>query len=118
MSLQISHTPGPWEAVWDHPDVDTICHVRPVGRDVSWREIATLYTTPRGSEKEANARLMAAAPDLLAALKAVISSSRECGDFESDVLAFNEARAAIAKAELPTVAPGAAVESDFMKGCA
>lgn len=70
------HTPGPWlygpfGAIWPASDVEF--------RDGKWREKCAeprIITTPAQGfpEAEANGRLMAAAPDLLDAL-------RECGDY-------------------------------------
>lgn len=74
----MSHTPGPW-------DTNT--------RQVEWRELyARLITGPDGRvlgaaadfnntlrdpEADANARLMAAAPDLLAALEAALEQTED-----------------------------------------
>jgi hypothetical protein len=61
------HTPGPWEArtflVRGGVRMsDTICHVGS----------STSLPPNRSHETEANARLIAAAPDMLAALKAMV----------------------------------------------
>jgi len=52
---------------------------------------------PRGRMDEADARLIAAAPDLLAALKLLVAFGE--GSFAQAVGAWEQARAAIAKAE-------------------
>ena len=60
------HTPGPWA-------VDRYCRdITPVGRYLRIAEIPghRENDTPDSQEREANARLIAAAPDLLAALQA------------------------------------------------
>ena len=60
------HTPGPWA-------VDRYCRdITPVGRYLRIAEIPghRENDTPDSQEREANARLIAAAPDLLAALEA------------------------------------------------
>lgn len=69
------HTPGPLEVVHDHPQ-NACCSV--VLRDRPLTEVATLYSSPSSAkepvggvwpndpEREANARLFAAAPALLA----------------------------------------------------
>lgn len=114
------HTPGPWEVdetkalgaygVWTgyvtHPGFDgdgyptMICDVRPMGKDVS-RE-----------ERDANARLIAASPDLLSSLRNIrevlsyVMAKAPGYDWNADVLrltlltgkAFAEAEAAIARA--------------------
>ena len=70
--MNAKHTPGPWEArgYWSNPNTDTlvwdkeaaICHVFPRS------EMGTLNEETR----TANARLIAAAPDLLASLEGLI----------------------------------------------
>jgi hypothetical protein len=78
------HTPGPWEFF------DTLC----IGVMSAQSDVAHCsgYDGNRSRDEElANARLIAAAPDLLAALEALLSYDDmvECADM---------ARAAIAKA--------------------
>lgn len=87
-----SHTPGPWEAFKG-------------GYAVGSQQgtcVATLPSSskhhPEDSEREANARLISAAPDLLSALT-ILLKMIEDGDFTT--LELNEARAAIAKATKP-----------------
>ena len=79
------HTPGPW--VLESPESG--------GRVLAQDERATIIHTPTGSPFNelviADARLIAAAPDLLEALQAMLSIG------QPDGLAEN-ARAAIAKA--------------------
>ncbi len=101
------HTPGPWEAS-THPANDPeYCHVWAKGRS---SDIALVVRADNESmigvgSAEANARLMAAAPDMLAALRALThqaakeidQSSTHDGLNNCDLLA--QARAAIAKAE-------------------
>ncbi|EHJ49557.1 hypothetical protein DFW101_3561 [Solidesulfovibrio carbinoliphilus subsp. oakridgensis] len=66
-------TKGPWSVA--KFDGNTVVQAEPVlahgfpGK-VSWN-IAIVMGTPGGRDKQANARMMAAAPDLLAALEAV-----------------------------------------------
>lgn len=61
------HTPGPWKADRLHPEfVSADVAVRYVDAP-SREEVCTLYGA-RGTEGEANARLIAAAPELLAVL--------------------------------------------------
>jgi hypothetical protein len=82
----MSHTPGPWhlevepDALHVYSPVEEVVHFTDAGWDESTR--ATF---------EANARLIAAAPDLLAALEEIA----EWGEWESAPIA----RAAIAKAK-------------------
>ena len=82
------HTPGPWEASrW------RVCH------DITGRagvicDTAT-NTTTRTPENEANARLIAAAPDLLRELTRLVDV---LAPFETDGMRLESARAVIAKA--------------------
>ena len=93
---QVQHTLGPWahgfdslNATWNVMDAD-----------------ARMYTTvkPRGNrapaEVEANARLIASAPDLLAALEAVVETgpSDTLGIDQAYTAAWDNAYAAIRRA--------------------
>lgn len=65
------HTPGPWEAIgWD---------VRTKRTDTDRRGfvIATTEISPFADERHADARLIAAAPDLLEALKTTLGNLRD-----------------------------------------
>ena len=94
------HTPGPWEVL----RVDNILAIMPDpirGKPDSFLGIATVqeHDEERSAGRiEANARLIAAAPELLEALKAITKVN-----MESAVLIYQRmeeiARAAIAKAE-------------------
>ena len=91
--MTTQHTPGPWFAN-DSLQLfaETGQHIASLDSSTEGFEGGTLY---------ANARLIAAAPDLLAALKAFDDAfSHYCeGDPDSDeVSALYQARAAIAKA--------------------
>lgn len=61
----VLHTPGPWSCapIWRGPE--TKVHAEFEGRRVALAEVFTMH---EAGEKEANARLIAAAPDLLRAL--------------------------------------------------
>lgn len=90
-----AHTPGPWVHVENDDEYDV---KHGIGSD---RTVATVRTGGDMQRVEANARLIAAAPELLEALKelvrvAVINSGR--GRDEEGFAAFRAARAAIAKA--------------------
>jgi hypothetical protein len=83
------HTPGPW--IWGKnyqglfgagPDNEVLHFFPYEGMSLNWRK-----------SKDADARLIAAAPDLLEALKAVV----RVADRKTDE--FDAARAAIKKAE-------------------
>lgn len=90
----MKHTPGPWEFrghwIW------------PVGSNDDIGRVSESYLRP-GSEREANGRLIAAAPELLEALKALLNKvdhkryniRKDFSFFVADAAA----RTAIAKAE-------------------
>lgn len=80
-----THTPGEWKAHTSH----YLKHAAvTIGEEVS--------ITIRTRQTEADARLIAAAPELLEALKRLTDNVEE-GEFVS-ITRINEARAAIAKA--------------------
>ncbi len=85
------HTPGPWQ--WTQHFDPTIS----IYKD-GFGQIARLYDSSAGTGK-ANAILIAAAPDLLAALKSIVEviGNTEYGEIDRK-LAVKDARAAIAKA--------------------
>lgn len=60
--MEHKHTPGPWMAVGDYVFG---------GEDESFESVCLLKNTIYSNSKEANARLIAAAPVLLAALQKV-----------------------------------------------
>lgn len=87
------HTPGPW---WVD---DNGCVA--AGHGDTYETIAIMHDWQGDSEREANARLIAAAPELLEALRAVLDEidENECG--QSLSVRIGKARAAIAKATQP-----------------
>lgn len=107
---QAAHTPGPWSVCFDHPDPecrDSIAYIRPTSPvDGFWEanEIGTVYACDGSDERKANARLIAAAPDLLEALIAAeaalnrIRCTSRTVPWEDTGPAVEQARAAIAKA--------------------
>lgn len=90
--MTAQHTPGPWTA---RPE-DNYRRA-----EVTWNErgdpIAEVFG-PSRDQRQANARLIAAAPDLLKALRAVMGGQIG-GQPDMDAERFRLARAAIAKAE-------------------
>ena len=87
-----AHTPGPW----DYRDPDG--KVRANGEVVAtvWQWLVK----DRWDERDANARLIAAAPDLLAALRQVVASAfPNPTEHPAMSAAWKVAEAAIAKAE-------------------
>lgn len=101
--MEHKHTPGPWEVRFDHPDVpEKIAFIRPASHphEYSGNEISSVYgcgpEAPGNETAKANASLIAAAPDLLAALRKAVDQALWPNESVSNALA--EARAAIAKA--------------------
>ena len=111
------HTPAPWIAVPepDGPGPGVYSITTQARLDSSWVPICGIddyWNEPLGSEQTANKRLILAAPDLLAALKALLTaemmhetamshndeSAVEAAD-EAKWPAVDAAHAAIAKAE-------------------
>lgn len=93
-----THTPGPWLL-----DGDKICtnrdnEIARITRYGAWFDAGTPYglKNPIG---DANARLIAAAPDLLAASEAFISELNSGSDFTAWEKAKVNLREAIAKAK-------------------
>lgn len=93
------HTPGPWQA--EEASVRGITQewfVRVDGDDIA---IASDIRDRNGNHSEANARLIAAAPELLEALEDLASlaeaAMREVGEYDIEA-ELADARAAIAKA--------------------
>lgn len=98
-----AHTPGPWEHRLEDTNIRLIdeendryigVYAEDPGRGGSW--VAVIEGDVFDSEEQlANARLIAAAPDLLEALKELLETDSDC---DSNIDARCAARAAIAKA--------------------
>ncbi|PVE25399.1 hypothetical protein DC522_05740 [Microvirga sp. KLBC 81] len=87
------HTPGPWEAKNDHPTEPRIFYIRGTHPGGWEQEIAVLY-----NENGENARLIAAAPDLLEALDWLVTALKT-GTLATSGDLIGKAEAVIAKAE-------------------
>lgn len=93
----MGHTPGPW----DFAGGDMTVHANRLALEIC-RHIgghAEAYSNDQEEERIANARLLEAAPELLAAVKAMVS---ECEQLPADVrytIDRSHAMLAIAKAE-------------------
>jgi hypothetical protein len=88
----MSHSPLPWKIIH--------CGYGPIVKDAS-DEIIAKVDWGRCERDEANARLIVAAPDLLAACKDLLNTvalNLDDQEFE-DIVTMDFARAAIAKAE-------------------
>jgi hypothetical protein len=86
MTYISKHTPGPWET---DEDGDRICIWVPAVKEY----VAIIKDFGWDAPYQANGRLIAAAPDLLDALKGVVRIA------DRQTVEFDAARAAIAKAE-------------------
>ena len=91
-----AHTPGPWVSVHTHPNPDVRAKIAYIegGRHRRPLEIATVYRCDSDAEQEANARLIAAAPELLA----VARKALDAWTGDGPPIDLDELRAAIAKA--------------------
>ena len=98
------HTPGPWFIERRTNDGGTTHHSITASEGIGWAN--DRYMSVSGCIDEHDARLIAAAPELLEACSAMIEWDDRENDFAVDfykrmelcVLAFQKARAAIAKA--------------------
>ena len=89
----MSHTPGPWSFDGDY--VESLALLKPLFKPLS---VATLADC--GHNTEGNGILIAAAPELLAALKRLLPLWEESIGWEKNYMDMaDDARAAIAKAE-------------------
>jgi hypothetical protein len=90
-----AHTPGPWRAQPESNNYQVRVYEGPCSRCVAdvWGDCDEL-----AYHVHANASLIAAAPDLLAALKALVEDGR-CSTYPADDGLLAVADAAIAKAE-------------------
>lgn len=104
----MSHTPGPWELIegdiWSAPIEGGCTMAKGRCMVAQVRGWGHLQYRPDGEEmQDANGRLIAAAPDLLAALRDLVAISSGKHDDnaynEEWTAAEDRARAAIAKAE-------------------
>lgn len=68
----IKHTPGPWSAVPSVPEEGSECFWLRSGNGAQLGSI----NGPQNDEQTANANLVAAAPDLLAALEVVMGAHK------------------------------------------
>ena len=92
-----AHTPGPWDASLAHLDGGWLHIYGPDGKHV-------FHGDRSDAEHMANARLIAAAPDAIAAAKLALAALDEADAFDLDQrMRFNRAktalRAAISRAE-------------------
>ena len=95
MSAAAKHTPGPWQVVGQHQT--EVCALGDTPDAIIVADTRFFQTQTNPLEKE-DARLIAAAPDLLSALRLALEwlrDNRSIGELE----ALEAAKTAIAKAE-------------------
>lgn len=100
---QAKHTPGPWFS--KRRGTQGVANYAVIETAANWHtEIARVYFGDRFVNGEANARLIAAAPDLLAALNGLLNCFNSNGEIEETAedqlsVALENAEKAQAKAE-------------------
>ena len=92
---QQKHTPGPWEAEWHRKYKQWNVFPESGKAVVSVTDLCGEYSK---EETEANARLIAAAPELLEALQGLLDCMAIPSSICKERPAYEAARAAIAKA--------------------
>lgn len=98
--MDAKHTPGPWEVRTEFG----FTYIRPAthkarGYSSGYAPIAKVIGDKRIGQQEENARLIAAAPELLVALEAIVNAWEEGRAFSDKMNEIGKARAAIAKAK-------------------
>ena len=92
--METKHTPGPWfMETWSKFNGEQVTQVSAFSEYGN----RTMQAIVNSGNSEANARLIAAAPDLLEALKEIVSAADGDGWNQLDA-GLRKARAAIAKA--------------------
>ena len=99
MTTTQTHTPSPWSAHVDiHPNDSNLSDIRILEPSTATESLTAntiaVLNQNMGSEAIANARLIAAAPDMLDALQAIVDAF---GD--QDSLLIDQCKAALAKAK-------------------
>jgi hypothetical protein len=90
-----NHTPGPWEATLYLSETDP-----PMKYPRVWANGMLICSIPAAARFDyANAKLIAAAPDLLEACKGMVIAATRTIDHETFVEALEDIEKAIAKAE-------------------
>lgn len=93
----MKHTPGPWIFYADTPSTDPNWHIVTTANRM--RVLANVHIEPGNEMDEANARLIAAAPELLVALADCVAvMGNEMKGLSVIQPELRQARAAIAKA--------------------
>lgn len=93
-----AHTPGPWIFYADLPSTEPDWHIVTTANKM--RVLANVHIEPGNAVDEANAWLIATAPELLVALKELRAALPPISLADPKVwAAYDKARAALAKAE-------------------
>ncbi len=71
---EIKHTPGPWVCYHDGPSVESHKNWHIITNDKKTRVIANVHIEPWNPMDQANAILIAAAPDMLEALQDLVQT--------------------------------------------
>ena len=96
--MSAKHTPGPWTAQNDGRDIISIQHGNNDPGAISMTLAKVTARMTWRSQAEANARLIAAAPDLLEALKACDEAMSYMSEYDIPITLPDMVKAAIAKA--------------------
>lgn len=93
--MNTPHTPGPWVFAYGsvYVDRDNLTDANAIR--IAMMDRGDSHTTP--TERDSNARLIAAAPDLLKALQTLLATVNVRID-DTRIAVFDQARAAISKA--------------------
>ena len=93
-----AHTPGPWSDDWIIRGASHIDGHRANGEPIPSLRRVVAHVIDRDEEAEANARLIAAAPEMLEALQTIMDRCGASGNSRHDKLIWTIANAAIQKA--------------------
>lgn len=74
--MSAKHTPGPWSYPRYPNGVSTLVYAAAGGKPEAFPVASATYGVP-DEEREANARLIAAAPDLLETLKGIVENAHQ-----------------------------------------
>lgn len=96
--MSAQHTPAPWTAQNDGRDIISIQHSNNAPGAISMTLAKVTARMTWRSQAEANARLIAAAPDLLEALKACDEAMSYMSEYDIPITLPDMVKAAIAKA--------------------
>ena len=96
--MSAQHTPAPWTAQNDGRDIISIQHSNNDPGAISMTLAKVTARMTWRSQAEANARLIAAAPELLEALKACDEAMSYMSEYDIPLTLPGQVKAAIAKA--------------------